>query len=339
MKVKQRWLASLAGFISLLSGCGGAAMSNEKEMTKFEWYAVATAPRDYPMEVINGTFYYKGQESGLWIPSGGTLNEGWGESASVYVVGPEFKPLPDRVEVKFYSYTENQFYQGEFTLPYDKILDVFQQRQRNMPDKPYRSILLGIAPGGAVSVWLDGSRTDEVFFGQAEKIEMTPSQAFKLPFSSKEQSDHYVESALAESVTPEQLAYIKEHGAPIGTWARFRNRYKWAPVYADEKTPPKLEMAANFLNGERWWIPTQFDETLANSPKVLPKQVKFRAGSANLFYDINFEPFELMEAFEKLGANGEKVFIEFDPQVPVERMKIRVYNEKESIELKKVHIE
>src|SRR5690606_20888049 len=109
MKTKSWLLSSLAGFISVLSGCGGETMS--KEVTEFDWYAVATAPRDYPMEVINGTFYYKGQESGLWIPSGGTLNEGWGESASVYVVGPEFKPLPDRVEVKFYSYTENQFYQ------------------------------------------------------------------------------------------------------------------------------------------------------------------------------------------------------------------------------------
>src|SRR5690606_32305877 len=76
MKAKPWLLSCLVGFISLLSGCGGAAMSNEKEMTIFEWYAVATAPRDYPMEVINGTFYYKGQDAGLWIPSGGTIHQG-----------------------------------------------------------------------------------------------------------------------------------------------------------------------------------------------------------------------------------------------------------------------
>jgi len=339
MKVKQRWLASLAGFISLLLGCGGAAMSNEKEMTKFEWYAVATAPRDYPMEVINGTFYYKGQDAGLWIPSGGTIHQGWGKSFSAYVVGPDFKHLPDRVEVKFYSYAENQFYQGEFALPYDKILALFQQQLKDAPDEPYSKFLIGVAPGGAVSVWIAGPRSTEVFFGQAEKIEMTPSQAFKLPFSSKEQSDHYVESALAESVTPEQLTYIKEYGAPISTWARFRSLYKWAPAYKEGKVSTDKEMTVDFLNGESYWVPTQFDEVLANKPKPLPGHLQFSAGPANLFYIIDFEPFELMEAFEKLGANGEKVYIEFDPQVPVERMKIRVYNEKESIELKKVHIE
>lgn len=55
-----------------------------------------------------------------------------------------------------------------------------------------------------------------------------------------------------------------------------------------------------------------------------------------------------MEAFEELGANGEKVFIEFDAQVPMLDMKIRVYKDterkdaktsKEVIELKKCKIE
>lgn len=61
MKVKE-WLSGLAGVISIISGCSGEAMN--KETTEFEWYAVATAPRDYPMEVINGTFFYQGQSQG-----------------------------------------------------------------------------------------------------------------------------------------------------------------------------------------------------------------------------------------------------------------------------------
>ncbi len=72
--------------------------------TKFDWFAVATAPRDYPMEVISGTFYYRNEDHGLYIPTGGMLTVGWGRNASRYVVGPEFKPLPDRFEVTFYSY-------------------------------------------------------------------------------------------------------------------------------------------------------------------------------------------------------------------------------------------
>jgi hypothetical protein len=147
------------------------------------------------------------------------------------------------------------------------------------------------------------------------------------------------------------LAYIKTHGAPIGTWARFRNLYRWSPAYKDGKNPTRPEMRARHLNGERYPLPTQFDEALVNTFKPLPLELKFRAQATkddNPLYVIEFEPFELMEAFEKLGANGEKVYIEFDAQIPVTNMKIRIYNDtkpkdekipKEFIELKKFTVE
>lgn len=335
MKAKAWWLTGIVSFLNFFSGCGSAAMNKDvKEVTEFKWYAVATAPRDYPMEVINGTFYYKGQDHGVSIPSGGTLNQGWGVSTSVYVVGPELKPLPDRVAITFYSYAENKFYQSEFALPHEKILERFRQQLQETPGKTYSNFLIGIAPGGAMSVWIKGPRTTEVFFGQAEKIEMEPSAAFKLPFKSKEQSDNYVASALAESVSPEQLASIKTNGAPIGTWARYRKLYKWVPVYKDGKIATDKEMSVDFINGESYWLPTQFSESFANIVKPLPEHLEFGAGPQDLFYIIDFEPFELMAAFEKLGQNGEKVFIEFDPQVPRHNMRIRIYNDKESIALK-----
>jgi hypothetical protein len=237
-------------------------------------------------------------------------------------------------------------------LPYEAILARFQQQLRDEPNaRNYSHFIIGIAPGGAVSVWVAGPRVIEVFFGQAEKITMTPEAAFKLPFTSKEQSDHYVASAIAESVTPEQLVYIKTKGAPLGTWARYRNLYKWSPVYKEGKPVTDPKMPIDMLNGESYWIPSHFDETLANTPKPLPLHLEFGAQATaadNPFYIIDFEPYELMAAFEKLGAHGEKVFIEFDAQVPVTNMKIRVYNdaqpkeskgEKEFIELKKFRVD
>ena len=339
MKAKGWCVIGLFSFINFFSGCGAAAMNKDpKQATHFKWYAVATAPREYPMEIINGTFFYKGQDVGIDIPSGGTLTTGWGESGSVYVGDNEIPPLPDRVKVKFYSYAENKFYQAEFSLPYDAILKKFQEFQPETPnDRNYSNFLLGVAPGGAMSVWIKGPRTTEVFFGQAEKIDMSPEAAFSLPFKSKEQSDHYVESALAESVTPEQLVNIKTKGVPIGTWARYRNLYKWSPVYKDGKLAVDPKMASGYLNGEKYWIPTQFNEELANTLKPLPLHLQFRAQATKdekPIYIIDFEPTELMEAFEKLGAHGEKVFIEFDAQIPVTNMKIRVYNDTKSTDTK-----
>src|SRR4051812_12186437 len=111
MKLKGWQLMGLASIFSFFFGCDVDATNKDaKPVTNFNWYSVATALRDYPMEVIGGTFYYKDQNAGNNIPSGGTLTQGWGESSSVYVGGPGRPPLPDRVEIKFYSYAENKFY-------------------------------------------------------------------------------------------------------------------------------------------------------------------------------------------------------------------------------------
>lgn len=55
--------------INFLTGCGAAAMSKDaKQVTNFKWYAVATAPRGYPMEVISGTFFVKAWTLALAFP-------------------------------------------------------------------------------------------------------------------------------------------------------------------------------------------------------------------------------------------------------------------------------
>jgi hypothetical protein len=75
---------------------------------------------------------------------------------------------------------------ADIALPYDDILAKFQKQIKEHPDENnYSSILLGVAPGGAISVWLEGTRTIEVFFGQAEKVVQKPREAFELPFKSK----------------------------------------------------------------------------------------------------------------------------------------------------------
>ncbi len=341
MKVKTLLTSGLTSFCLLLTSCGGAMSKNA---TEFDWHATEAAPRHYPMEIIQGTFFYKDQDHGLYIPSGGTLHAGWGVKNSHHVTGPDKKPLPDRVDVVFYSYTEKQFYRGRFDLPYEKILSLFRQAYIDEPSKPYyRAIMIGIAPGGAVSVWLKGSRTTEVFFGQAEKIDVDPSNGFNLPFDSIAESDAYVEGIITDSLDASELESLKKNGVPFGTWSRYRNVYKWIPVYAQGKATTDERMPVSYLNGESYWEPTSFDEEKQNTPKPLPRELKFSVdmGDESVLYIIKFEEFELMDAFEKLGANGEKVYIEFDAQMPRENMKIRLYNDKapqDVIELKKFYV-
>ena len=337
MMAKYLLSGCLISTLIFLTSCGDAM----NKATEFEWHATESAPEHYPMEIRQGTFYYKGQDQGLYIPSGGTLYAGWGEMNSMHVTGPDKKPLPDRVEVTFFSYAEKQFYHGKFDLPYGQILALFREAYKEDPDDPYyNGIMVGIAPGGAVSVWLKGARIKEVFFGQAEKMDIDPADGFNLPFDSKAESDAYLAKQLVNVLEPEELESLKKNGIPFGTWARYRKLYRWAPAYKDGKISIDKAMPVQYLNGERNWMPTILTDEMANTPRPLPSALKFRAsvGSESLYYIIRFEEFELMDAFEKLGAQGEKVTIEFDARVPRQLMKIRVYNDKEFIELKKTYI-
>ena len=336
MKVKALLKTGLTSLCIFVTGCNGAPMT--KNPTKFDWYATESGPKLYPMEIIQGTFFYQGQNEGLYIPSGGTLSAGWGTKVSHHVVGADEKPLPDRVKIVFFSYTEKQFYKGEFALPYEKILAAFREHPIDPVTPYFSSIQIGIAPGGVVAVWLDGREIKEVFFGQAEKVAISPSNAFNLPFKSVEQSDAYVQEQLEYILTTEQLAALKKNGIPFGTWARYRNLYKWAPTYKDGLVPTKAATTIWFLNGEKVPnVPTQFSEEMANTPRPLPRGWTFTAPTISgkkYVFDVKFEEFELMEAFEKLGAKGERVNIEIEPREPKSASNVRVYNDKESVVLK-----
>lgn len=313
-------------------------MSNE---TKFDWLATESAPQHYPMEIIQGAFYYHGADRSLYIPYGGTLSSGWGHGISNHHVHSEPQPLPDRLSIVFFSYAEKQFYKGEFDLPYDKILALFRDGVDNPTDfgngltRPvYSKVMVGIAPGGAVAVWVTGKKTAEVFFGQAEKTEIDPGRAFRLPFKDKADSDAYIQEGLVEDLSTDELESLKKNGIPFGLWARYRNLYNWGPTAIAGNGLEHVSIY--YLNGEFFGqglgILAANDAVTALRP--VPRMLSFRSLDKTL-YTVTLDEFETMDAFEKLGANGQKVYMEFDPRLPRENIKVRLYNDKESIELKK----
>lgn len=324
---KSTIIISLTLFL-LATGCNNAMSNN---VTKFEWDATESAPEHYPMKIISGTFIYKGEaERGLYIPDGGTLVDGWGDSISSHVTGDKYKPLPDRLTITFFSNAENQFYKGEFKLPYDKILALFQEGVAAKNKIPaYSSVMVGIAPGGAVSVWVIGKGGYiEVFFGQAEKVDLNPSVAFALPFEDKAQETWYIEKQLTNVLSPEEIKHLKTNGIPFGLWARYRHLYEWEPVLAEGFT--MTYVGFEFLNGER-----NDSEGMVSRP--VPREVAFKTviNDKRRIFFVTFDEFEIMDAFEKLGANNQKVYLEFEPRLPRETTRVRIYNDKESITLKK----
>jgi len=337
MMHKKIWQNSITTFLLFMTGCTNAM---SKSTTKFEWEATESAPKHYPMEIIKGTLIFQGEaEKGLYIPSGGTLTAGWGRAISAHSSGDNPLPLPDRLKIIFFSYGEKQFYKGEFELPYEKILTLFREGVAANKENPtYRRIMVGVAPGGAVAVWVKGVQTTEVFFGEAQKVVLNPGVAFGLPFESEEQKDAYLAKQLVNVLNQEELDSLKKDGIPFGLWSRYRNLYQWIPTFTDGHSSEQYSVIS--INGENKRVNSFTNKEELNEMRPVPINIGFHTmmNGEKYVYIVNFDEVEMMEAFEKLGANRQMVRIEFDPQLPRSHTKIRLYNDKESIELKKFKI-
>ncbi len=331
-----------ASAATLLLFLTGSTHAMSKTATKFDWLATESAPQHYPMKIIQGTFFYhNGGDNGLYIPSGGTYTKGWGEFISTHVGGDDLKELPDRMSIVFYSLAERQFYKGTFNLPYEKILTLFREGVAANKKRPiYRRIMVGTAPGGVVAVWLTGSQTKEVFFGQAEKLDLSYGRAIGVRFDSPADEAEFTAGLLADILKADEIAAIKKDGIPFGTWARYRKLYRWDITTAGDIPVESGLVPVNFLNGEYHKRSFPFAKEVANTPSPLPREIGLGVIFNNwaISYVIHFDEFELMDAFEKLGVNGELVHIEFWPGPTRETTKLRVYNDKESIALTKARV-
>lgn len=315
-------------------------------MDKFDWQASESAPQNYPMKILSGGLDYHDGSGSLYVPNKVRLHNGWGTGRSSHIVGPDLKPLPSRLGISFFSYTENQFYLGKFGLPYDKILKLFQEGYYSYTQEKqitYDQIVVGIAPGGAVSVWLAGiNKTTEVFFGQAEKADVEWSNFTNATHISREE---YVRSGIQESLkTPEALAALKKNGIPFGLWNTYRTRYVWQPLFTNMPLRDGQIDVINYFNGEQDYLVYPLDKTAAASTRPVPRQLDFvwmppgrtKGRSIELYFH---EP-EILDAFKKLGANNQPLQLEMRIEVIDGKSDFTIWvrNDKDKIELKRTEM-
>ena len=279
---------------------------------KFDWLASDSAPKGYPMEIVRG-YFYMSEDDQLYIPSGKTLYHGWGEGVSVHVVGDETKLLPRKMSITFFSYTENKFYQGEFELPYDKILALFSHSYysyKTGDNENYNEIIAGVAPGGHVSVWVNGiDKTTEVFSGQAQEVELDWKQILDNPDIPR---DQFIKEEIEESLKPEELEALKKNGVPLGLWETYRKRYHWQPLFTGFDAPAVIERVIYF-NGEDEYLYYPLDKEHAGKPLPIPDRMFFDweyPRGLPLAFKLYFNEKEIFNAFEKLGSHGESLKLE-----------------------------
>lgn len=112
MHLNSWWLALVAATIHL-AACQprhprSAAMP-AYQTEKFELSAGPCAADGYPATILEGRFI-NSLGSGFPVPYGHTLDGNWGRSGIGWAVGEEMQPVPDSLELRWFSYTEDKFY-------------------------------------------------------------------------------------------------------------------------------------------------------------------------------------------------------------------------------------
>jgi hypothetical protein len=292
------------------------------------------------MRLVAGDFHFPGGGS-LDIPSA-SVHSGWGRDVSLHVVGDGTRPLPDSVEVLFFSYLEDKLYRGRFALPRDSITRLFKEGLRRLSPPggraTYEALVAGVAPGGAVAVWASGSeRQVEVFFGQAQPADVDWHRAMGMPPDVDRRA--LVAESLAEAAELDTLVPRMMREVPVGRWAAYRTRYRWRPAFEGVEAPRRLERVA-FLNGERDHLELPFGEAAARAGLPAPNALAFTDPRDGRTYDFTFDDEEVASAFARAGAGGLPVELVFAaPAAGAAGLEVRVRNAAATVTLRRVTIE
>jgi hypothetical protein len=165
----------------LVSACGqlGHSSDNAAAMPpdyseRFELSAGPGAADGYPATIDEARFI---TPSGSFpVPYGHFLNSGWGGSGTSWSVGDPMQAAPNILEIRWFSYTEDKFYEGRFLLPQERIYKLLKQGAWNTDTKKqetYDTFIVTVVPGGVVVVWLSMAGGNQVLLGRYEAREFS----------------------------------------------------------------------------------------------------------------------------------------------------------------------
>ncbi len=286
------------------------------EMKKFEWLATEGAPRNYPIKIVSGDLRYHNKSGSQYVPHGVRLQNGWGEGRSTHVGSDDLKPLPDHLDITYFSYTEDLFYEGSFELPYEEILSLFQKGFYSPNEEgniTYSYIVVGVAPGGSVAVWLWGlERKTQVFFGQANKIDGDWRWINKNPNITRAEYVRLgIEESLRLSGVPELL---KEQEVPIGRWSGYQVRYHWQPEFTGMTLRHGRVNLINYFNGEQDYLNYPLELDVVDDTRAVPSRINFTfedKGGYGRTLELDFDESEIFAAYQKLGNKHQPLKLEF----------------------------
>ena len=215
--------------------------------------------------------------------------------------------MPDSLELRWFSYTEDKFYEGHFLLPQQHIYDLLKQGYWEKTLKQhatYSGFTASVLPTGVVLVWLNGD--NNVFLGRYQAREVQHDFARFIPQADRTQ----VVREAREPLPPEVKREIATGTLSPKKWDAYLKTYPWQLAFGQPLTLTDFGM--DFRNGEVTNVPLTPDlaafaqVVLAPSRKGVPESAMLYVAGAygrkKLFKVEDFDEHETMAAFRTLAA-------------------------------------
>ncbi len=307
-------------------------MLSAVQTDKFKLSAAPGTADGYPVTIDRGRFF-DSTGGGFPVPSGHFLRSGWGGSAIGWAVGDPMQPAPDSLEIRWYSYTEDAFWQGQFLLPQQRIHDLLKQGYWNPEQKrqeTYDDLAVSVLPTGGVVVWLRGSNWLLIGRYQAQRIDY--DYALHRPRVDRAA----VLATRRAEMSPEVQQEIKMGTLSAKKWDEYLRHYRWQFAFSQPVTLSNFSLT--LLSAERLsTAPTPdfaaYTRELMLSPseKAVPKSsMLYLTGAYGRKRLLKIKPFDEAEtqaAFRSLHAQfpheALTLHVELNPELTTAALSLR----------------
>lgn len=311
---------------------------------KFQLSAIPATADGYPVEIYRGNFI-RADGGSFPVPSGDFLEGSWGQSGTVASVGEAEQPAPDSLEILWFSYPEDKFYEGHFQLPRQRIHDLLKQGYWNTvtnKHETYYNLTVCVVPKGEVVLWLTGQ--NQVLVGHF--------QAHETAFDFKRLNGGATRAEIVQDerarLSPEVKQQVASGTLSGQKWDDYLRRYAWQLAF---NQPVRLTTySINYLNAEGTNFPFTSDllpyvqALLAPSAKAVPKDlaltVQAEHGASYKIWVDSLDEAETMRAFHTLHQLRPQSPITFFIEVSKDFQKgvIRLKNEARELPISKARV-
>ncbi|MGV0924693.1 DUF2931 family protein [Empedobacter tilapiae] len=246
---------------------------------KYDWLTLTTADMGYPMEILYGDFYNEKDEPIASIPSNMELSsQWWSGDSGVMITGDEYKEIPARMKIRWFSYAEDKFYEGDFAVDKERITQLFDKGiEFSKPSSEYNYIKVAIATAGQVYLYLVGGNNVLVGTFVAKEVFVDDfKKEMGLPMHTEIKRDELIKIVL-KNIPLQTQQEIAENRISTQIWKDINLHYPWQYTFEieDDNRPlfiQKEKLGADFINNEDAWavVPEFFTTTI---PKAIPLEI------------------------------------------------------------------